>query len=163
MTLATLHVLTLTAMAIIGKPEHVPPSPEIAGAIAFAVLNDPEGPITGSIAGDAVYMARESFDESRWGWQWIGSGLSFIDCKEGDGGKSFGFWQLWAPRQIGCSVNGAARVWLQMAHASQSHCAMLPLAEQLAELHSGSCARGRRLSAWRWDQAERVASLVRQE
>jgi hypothetical protein len=164
MTIASLTALTLSAMTLIGKAEHVPPSPEIAQAIALAVLGDVEGRLTGSVEGDAVYMAREAFDESRWGWEWMGDGMVFVACKEGDGGHSFGFFQMQTRKEIGCGpVNDVARRWLAWAHASQTRCAALPLAEQLAELHSGTCARGRRLSAWRWGQSERVASLVRQE
>jgi hypothetical protein len=160
MTVATLTYVVLAAMTLIGRSERVPPSPEIANAIALAVLGDVEGRLTGSVEGDAVYMAREAYDESRWGWEWIGSGMTFIACKEGDGGKSLGFWQLQTRREIGCDVNEAARYWLHWAHGSQTRCAALPLAEQLAELHSGTCARGRKLSAFRWREAERLLSAL---
>jgi hypothetical protein len=160
MTIQALSAVVLAAMTIIGRTERVPPSPEIAQAIALAVLGDVEGRITGSIEGDAIYMAREAYDESRWGWEWIGSGMVFVPCKEGDGGRSFGFWQLQTRREIGCSTLDSARYWLHWAHGSQARCSALPLAEQLAELHSGTCARGHVLSRWRWSQWSRALAAV---
>jgi hypothetical protein len=168
MTFEALRAFVLAAMTLIGKPEsdkfaRVPPSPEIASAIASAVLDDDEGRLTGDIIGDAVLMTRYAFDESKWNWHWDGRQMVKIDCVEGDGGRSFGPWQLQTRREIGCSLGRAAAMWLHFAHGSQRRCVALPFDERLAELASGTCARGRRLTRWRAAMAREALALVQPE
>jgi hypothetical protein len=160
----TLAALALAAMNMLATPsEPVPPSQELAAAISDAVAQDEDGRLTGSAEGDVALMVREAWDESRWGWQWSGRTMVHDSCPEGDGGRAFGYWQLQTRREIGCSVGDAARWWLAWAHGSQRRCRLLPLAEQLAELHSGTCARGHVLSRWRWRQAMRLLPTVMPE
>jgi hypothetical protein len=157
MSIEALRALVVAAMTWLGHTDHLPaPSDAIPDAIALAVHSDTEGRITGTEAGDAVYLAVEAFYESRFGWTWSGRELVFDECREGDGGKSFGMWQLQVRREIGCAVVDAARYWLHFAHGSQRRCAGLPLDERLAELHSGTCARGHVLSRFRYGQAVRL-------
>jgi hypothetical protein len=134
-------------MTLLGRSERLPPSEPIADAIVAAVDLD-EGPrLTGSTEGDAVLMATYAFHESRWGWHWDGAKLVQLECVVGDGGNSFGPWQIQTHREIGCAVDDAARLWLHMAHRAKSRCGTL------AEVVSGSCYRGRKLVAWRDAQA----------
>jgi hypothetical protein len=72
------------------------------------------------------------------------------ECLAGDGGKSRGPWQLQgASSAVACDAMQAAPVWLAMAQRSIADCATLPVAERMAELTSGSCARGRQLARLR--------------
>lgn len=163
MTVQALSAIVLSAMALIGRPERVPPSPEIANAIALAVLGDVEGRLTGSVEGDAVYEATETFHETRWGWRWDGRAMVHDDCPEhtdDDGTTSYGYFQMKRPRDVACNAGKAAIAWTEWAHKSQARCAALPLAEQLAELHSGTCARGHVVSRYRWSQAASALALV---
>lgn len=74
------------------------------------------------------------------------SSLETTTCVVGDGGKSFGVWQLQTDRAVACDPERAAPAWLAKAEQSQRDCARLQDAEQLAELASGSCDKGRRLA-----------------
>jgi hypothetical protein len=156
MSIESLRMLVVSAMTLLGKPERLPPSDDIADAIAMAVQSDDEGRLTGTEEGDAIVMAVEAFHESRFGWHWDGAATTLDTCPKGDGGRAFGYWQLQAREEIGCSAFDAARYWLHYAHGSQSRCASLPLDERLAELHSGTCARGHVLSRFRFGQAVRL-------
>ena len=160
MTIESLAAVAFAAMSILGRVEHVPPSEQIAHAIGAAVFYDDEGRLTGSAETDAVYMAEEAYQESRFGGQWIGSGLAHVDCPEGDGGMSFGYFQLQTRPEIGCSVDDAARLWVHWAHLSQKRCRRLPIAERLSHLHSGTCALGHVVSRFRWAQAAIVARAL---
>lgn len=157
----TLAALVLVAMTVLGKPERVPPSEPLAVAIAAAVSADDEGRLTGSAEGDAVYIAIESYQETRWGWHWEGRAMAHSDCPEGDGGRSLGYLQVQARREIACNLAFAVPTWLHWAHGSQHRCSALPLDERLAELHSGTCALGHALSRWRWRQIRPVLDAVR--
>jgi|SRR5579872_733113 len=75
------------------------------------------------------------------------SGLQLDPCAEGDGGKSLGPWQVGGvPEKVACDPDQAARVWLRLALQSESDCASLPESERMAELVSGSCAKGHQLA-----------------
>jgi len=72
------------------------------------------------------------------------------ECVAGDGGKSHGAFQLQGvPDAVACDPAKAAPVWLARARKSAEDCAALPPSERMAELTSGSCARGRMLARLR--------------
>jgi hypothetical protein len=159
--IVSLQAVVLAAMTLLGKGERVPPSEPIAHAIAMAVAHDDEGHgLTGTAEGDAVLMAVYAFHESRFGWHWTGSDLEHSDCPEGDGGTSHGYWQIKARREISCSVDDAARLWLHFAHQSQHTCRTRPFDEQLSEVVSGSCGFGHVISRWRFRQVGPLLSEV---
>lgn len=160
MTIEVLRQLVIVAMTIIGKDERLPPNRHIVDAIVSAVWNDNRSPLTGSIAGDAVLMVEESYDESRWGWIWNGRILELHSCPVGDGGLAWGYWQLQTRQAIGCDAERSAGQWLAWAHASQHRCQFLPEAERLAELHSGTCSLGHVVSRFRWARSiSRLAEI----
>lgn len=67
----------------------------------------------------------------------------------GDGGKSFGAFQLSskrAPVEVATVPEKAAAVWLSLAAQSRKDCASLPEDDRLAELASGSCNAARVLA-----------------
>jgi hypothetical protein len=129
-----------------------PDAPVIADGIAVAVAEDELPALTGSREGDAALLGVYAYRES-----------SLRACASGDGGKSLGPWQLQRlPPSVACAPADAARVWLHVARASIERCAELPLPERLAALASGSCARGRRLVRWRWEQAGALLAQVEQ-
>jgi|HubBroStandDraft_1064217.scaffolds.fasta_scaffold34287_5 hypothetical protein len=69
-------------------------------------------------------------------------GLS-SECVNGDGGESWGAFQLKdVPHDVACDPAKAAPVWLAMAQRSMQDCAALPVSERMAELASGSCKKG---------------------
>lgn len=127
-------------------------APVIAEGIALAVANDDEAPLTESRDGDAALMASYVYFES-----------SVNACPvPGDHGASHGAFQL---QGVGvkraCDPIAAAPIWLRMAHRSVADCAWLPVKEQLAELVSGSCGRGRHLAAWRsWRSAKWLNAVL---
>jgi len=91
-------------------------------------------------------------------WLWAARGVTYAAyesgmraCpKPGDGGKAWGGWQLQGvPPFVACIPERAFPIWLRLAKASEADCAKLPRENQLAELASGSCARGRDLAARR--------------
>jgi hypothetical protein len=148
-----LQSFVVSAMLFIGQSEHLPANEELSSAAVSALLDDDEDYLTGTLEGDAVLMVREAYEESRWGWRWDGRKLVMNECPSGDGGKALGYWQLQTRAEIACDAERAARQWLAMAHASQRRCARLPFEEQLAELHSGTCARGHVVSRYRFRRA----------
>lgn len=67
----------------------------------------------------------------------------------GDHGQSHGPWQLSTKRarpEVARDPEKAAAIWLELAARSRKDCAKLPEDEQLAEVASGSCERGRVLA-----------------
>ena len=72
---------------------------------------------------------------------------------------SWGVWQLSDKRMDPEKAKDpmmAAPVWLAITRESRQDCGELPPDEQLAELASGSCARGRKLAAHRQVVVNRV-------
>jgi hypothetical protein len=128
-----------------------PDASAIADGIALAVATDVFEPLTGTREGDAALTALYAYRES-----------SLQACgKSGDGGRSWGAWQLQrVARATACDPVAAAPIWLSRARASVQACATLPLEERLAALASGSCSRGRALVAWRWRQASALLAQV---
>lgn len=118
-----------------------PDAPVIAEGIAQAALDDPLPPLTGSVRGDVALMAEYTYRES-----------SLQVCgKPGDGGKSWGEFQLQRLTVTeACNPYRAPVIWLQRAHNSMNDCSKLPVPEQLAELVSGSCQRGHNVASRRW-------------
>ena len=103
-------------------------APDVAEAIAAAA------PTRGWAARMVVYALHES-------------GVQLSPGISGDGGKSKGPFQLQAiDEPVACDPLKAARIWLQFAERSEAHCILLPEAERMAELVSGSCGKGRRLA-----------------
>jgi hypothetical protein len=81
----------------------------------------------------------------------------------GDGGKSHGPWQIsedHATPSVASDPDQAAVLWLGMAKKSRIDCAKLPEDEQLAELGSGSCDRGRSLARRRARLRDRILADV---
>ena len=144
-------------MGIMGRTERpaVPPAPELASSIASAVLEDERPRLTGSLEGDAVAMARWSFDESRWGWRRV-RGKWEHWCPSGDGGKSWGDFQIKEAISRACDTAAAPRDWLVKAHASVTDCG------DLTGLASGTCGVATRLVKWRMAGAARVAAQMSQ-
>lgn len=65
-------------------------------------------------------------------------------CVSGDGGKSWGAWQVQGlARDKACTPMNEFPVWLAKAKASLDYCADLPEDERLAALASGNCEHGR--------------------
>jgi hypothetical protein len=160
MTMEALRTFVVSAMTLIGQREHLPTNDALVDATTFALLADGEDYLTGSLEGDAVLMIQEAYEESRWGWGWDGRALAMNTCPNGDHGKAWGYWQLQTRAEIGCDPNLAARQWLAWAHASQRRCARLPFEEQLAELHSGTCALGHVVSRGRFRRAATTLVLL---
>lgn len=81
----------------------------------------------------------------------------------GDGGKSHGPWQLsedHASRDVAQDPDKAIVVWLALARKSRLDCSKLPDDEQLAELASGSCDKGRSLARRRARLRARILAEV---
>jgi hypothetical protein len=77
------------------------------------------------------------------------SGLS-MTCVAGDGGSSRGPWQLQGVSDTqACDPALAAPIWLAKARQSIADCASLAPAERMAELASGSCAKGHMIARLR--------------
>jgi hypothetical protein len=139
-------------MLLIGQRERVLPNEQLAGAITAAVDDDAGAPITGTKYGDAILMAIWSFHESRW-----------KGCVSGDHGRAWGNFQLQGSAiSVACEDAQAARIWLRMAHDSDSRCRSLDADARLSQLASGTCARGRTVARFRmkaWRQAMGLLTL----
>jgi hypothetical protein len=147
-----LLAIILRAMAILAasEPVHIPVNDELAASIAAAVEGEPDAERW------AVRATVSAYYESRLGWHWNGRALEYNDCRSGDGGKSWGFFQIQkpVPKAVACASADAARIWLHMAKTSLKACGTL------AQLFSGSCDRGTRVAAWRERETDRVMREV---
>jgi hypothetical protein len=146
-----LTALILSAMAILGRDERVPPNEELATSIAAAVEDEPDALLW------AMRMTVYSYAESRWGYYWDGAAMRFDECRSGDGGRALGYYQeQQTPRYIACSSLPASREWLRMARRSMARC------RSLAALASGRCDRGLRVTRFRERETQRVLREVSQ-
>jgi hypothetical protein len=125
-----------------GAPAYAWDRTQYAGKIADAIVQT--APTRTWAARMVVYAVRES-------------GLQI--CAVGDGGLSLGPWQLQGvPRTVACEPKRAAPVWLAKARIALADCAKLPEKEQLAELVSGSCDKGRKLASDRESWVEKLSA-----
>ena len=78
-------------------------------------------------------------------------------CASGDGGLSWGAWQLrYVTREVACDPLRAARVWVARKRLAERTCVDSPAEERLAPLLSGNCDHARRQAAWRAEMAARL-------
>jgi len=77
--------------------------------------------------------------------------------KAGDGGKSFGTWQMQEVREdVACNPLRAFPVWLSRAKQSEVDCRNNPKDEKLAELASGSCFKAKKKVRLRRELAQLI-------
>ena len=123
-----------------------PEAREIAEAIAAAA----DGSLLGNVREDAALMAVYAAYEG-----------GMRKCVVGDGGKSWGTWQMQrASWKIACTPSLAIQEWLSRAQWSTKACERFPLEERLAQLASGSCEVARPLASRRVRVARKVALLA---
>jgi hypothetical protein len=105
-----------------GRYDQAGDAREIAAAIAGVA------PERDTAALMTVYAAYESSNQK---------------CVVGDGGRSWGTWQLqYVPREVACDPARAASVWLAMARDASTRCPQSPPDDRLSVLTGGSCSRG---------------------
>jgi hypothetical protein len=115
----------------------LPDAAPIAAAIEAAVSHDAEPPVFGSREEDAAVMAYYALRES-----WLNHGAV------GDGGRSFGVWQLRSASGR-ADLPTQARAWLALLHEGARVCPQSPAAPL-----SGGCVAAR-------STADRRASKAR--
>jgi hypothetical protein len=143
--------LIISAMAILGRDERVPPNEELATSIAAAVEDEPDALLW------AMRMTVYSFYESRFGFHWNGLTMEYDACRSGDGGLSWGFFQLQdTPRWMACASAPAAQAWLRKAHDSLRVC------HSLAAVAYGHCSKTMRVTRFRERETARVMREVNQ-
>jgi hypothetical protein len=120
-----LIVLTIWA-AIHPAAPRLPDAPQIAAAIETAVTTDAEPPVFGSREEDAAVMAYYALRES-----WLSHDAV------GDGGRSFGVWQLRSASGR-ADLGTQARAWLALLHEGARICPASPAAPL-----SGGCTAAR--------------------
>jgi hypothetical protein len=123
----TLKLLVLTIWgAIHPLAPHLHDASEIAAAIEAAVTDDAEPPVFGSRDEDAAVMAYYALRES-----WLSHDAI------GDGGRSFGVWQLRSASGR-ADLGTQARAWLSLLHEGARICPASPAAPL-----SGGCVAAR--------------------
>ena len=126
-----------------GHPAHFEKSHNatiISEAIAQAVNEEQDAPITDSYEHDAALMVVYAIYES---------GLR--TCVKGDGGKSIGTFQIQGLDSIACNPILAARAWIRIAKDAQAMCSDNSIETNLAALASGFCDRGLKLVQHRYE------------
>jgi hypothetical protein len=118
-------VLTIWG-AIHPAAPHLHDASRIADAIQAAVTADAEAPVFGSRDEDAAVMAYYALRES-----WLSSSAV------GDGGRSFGVWQLRSASGR-ADLETQARAWLALLHEGARICPASPAAPL-----SGGCTAAR--------------------
>jgi hypothetical protein len=123
----TLNMIVLAIWAAVhpGAPR-LPDAAPIAAAIDAAVSHDAEPPVFGSREEDAAVMAYYALRES-----WLNHDAV------GDGGRSFGVWQLRSASGRG-DLPTQARAWLALLHEGARLCPQSPAAPL-----SGGCVAAR--------------------
>jgi hypothetical protein len=105
---------------------------EIATAIAAGVVAEADP--WGRAALGVIYAAFESNNRR---------------CASGDGGKSWGAWQMQRVNNA-CTPLLAFPMWLAKVENSEKTCVALPPEDRLAALASGNCDHGRDKVRHRW-------------
>lgn len=141
--LVALVLSTWTTM----HPGHAPPreGAEVASAIAFAVLEQPEaGPYDDETEAAllAVFADRESSVRAH-----PCAHTSSPTC--GDSGHAHGYWQLWSASESD-RAQRQAEVWLALLRYAGGVCPERPL----AVVASGSCDHGTRIAIARLKEAQ---------
>lgn len=117
---------------------------QIATAIDTAISQDVDPPVFGSREEDAAVMAYYAIRES-----WLAHDAV------GDGGKSFGVWQMQSAAGR-ADVMTQARAWLWLLHQSARVCPESPAAPL-----SGGCVAARSLADRRTAKAHQLLETVK--
>jgi len=131
-------VLAIWAAVHAGAPR-LPDAAPIAAAIDAAVSHDAKPPVFGSREEDAAVMAYYALRES-----WLSHDAV------GDGGRSFGVWQLRSASGRG-DLPTQARAWLALLHEGARVCPESPAAPL-----SGGCVAARLTADRRAIKARRL-------
>lgn len=141
----TLKLLVLAIWAAVHPAApRLPDAPQIAAAIDAAVSQDAEPPVFGSREEDAAVMAYYAIRES-----WLARNAV------GDGGKSFGVWQLRTPSGR-ADLGTQARAWLALLHEGARICPQSPAAPL-----SGGCVAARTTADRRATKARRLLETAK--
>ncbi|HEY3822351.1 MAG TPA: hypothetical protein VGL81_34535 [Polyangiaceae bacterium] len=136
----TIKIIVLAIWAAVhpGAPR-LPDAAPIAAAIDTAVSEDSEPPVFGSREEDAAVMAYYAIRES-----WL------THDAVGDGGLSFGAWQIRSPSGR-ADIGTQARYWLSLLHEGARICPASPAAPL-----SGGCVEARSTADGRARRARRL-------
>lgn len=141
----SLKVIVLTIWAAIHPAApRLPDAPQIAAAIETAVNADAEPPVFGSREEDAAVMAYWALRES-----WLSHDAV------GDGGLSFGVWQLRSASGR-ADLGTQAKAWLSLLHEGARICPASPAAPL-----SGGCSAARTTADRRTSRAHRLLETAK--
>jgi hypothetical protein len=141
----TIKLLVLAIWAAIHPAApRLPAAPQIADAIQAAVSDDTEAPVFGSREEDAAVMAYYALRES-----WLARDAV------GDGGKSFGVWQM-RTASGRADLTTQAHAWLYLLHRVARICPQSPAAPL-----SGGCTAGRTLADRRATKARQLLETAK--